>query len=50
MQNKELNEKKIELVKTLARIRAGREKNLKKGKFIRREIAQMMTKMKGEAK
>lgn len=35
--------KKIELAKFLANLAAGKEKNLKKGKNLRKEIAQMMT-------
>lgn len=36
--------KKIELAKFLANLAAGKEKNVKKGKILRKEIAQMLTK------
>ncbi len=35
--------KKIELAKFLANLAAGKEKNVKKGKNLRKEIAQMLT-------
>ena len=34
---------KIELIKTITRMYAGREKNLKKAKFLRKEIARSFT-------
>ena len=45
-------EKKKELVNIVGRIYAGREKNLKKAKNLRREVAQILTimNMKGEIK
>ena len=47
---KMVNEKRVELTKITSRMYAGREKNLKKGKMIRRDIAQIMSimNMKGE--
>jgi len=36
--------KKLELTKVIGRIHAGREKNLKKAKNLRKEIAQILTK------
>jgi ribosomal protein L29 len=44
-----LNEKRVELTKITSKMYAGREKNLKKGKMLRREIAQIMT-VKGQIK
>ncbi len=42
---KMVGEKRIELVKLTSRMYAGREKNLKKGKMIKRDIAQIKTVM-----
>ncbi len=38
-----INAKKLEADKITARIQAGREKNLKKAKILKREIAQILT-------
>ena len=38
-----VSDKKLELAKTLSELKVGREKNLKKPKNIRRDIAQMLT-------
>ncbi len=42
---KSVIEKKIELTKLIGRINTGKEKNVKKPKMLRREIAQIMTKI-----
>ena len=42
-----VSEKRIELTKFTSRMYAGREKNLKKGKMIKRDIAQIKSVMKG---
>ncbi len=47
---KMVKEKKLELAKVLAMISAGREKNLKKAKNLRCEIAQILTVQKVESK
>ena len=39
----EIREKKRELAKFLANLAAGKEKNVKKGKNLKKEIAQMIT-------
>lgn len=44
-----LDEKRVELTKITSKMYAHREKNLKKGKILRREIAQIMT-VKGQIK
>lgn len=41
--NKTVNEKRLELIKVKASIKTSREKNLKKAKNLRRDIAQMLT-------
>ncbi len=38
-----VSEKKIELTKLMGRVSTAKEKNLKKGKMIRRDIAQILT-------
>ncbi len=38
-----VNAKKLELTKITSRIYAGREKNVKKGRNLRRDIAQIMS-------
>lgn len=50
LRNKKINElekllskKRNELINTYAKIKAGQEKNLKKAKNIRRDIAQILT-------
>lgn len=50
LRNKEINElekllskKRNELINTYAKIKAGQEKNLKKAKNIKRDIAQILT-------
>lgn len=40
---KSLADKKLELLKAMANMKAGKDKNLKKVKLIRREIAQIST-------
>lgn len=51
--SKELSEmvksKKLELAKVLGKISVGKERNLRKGMMIRREIAQIITVKKGKA-
>ena len=41
--NKELNDKKKELEKHMGDVYKGKEKNLKKAKFIRKDIARIKT-------
>lgn len=47
---KMVRERKLELAKALAMASAGREKNLKKAKNLRREIAQILTIQRAESK
>ncbi len=47
---KMVDEKKKEVTLTLGRMYVGKEKNLRKAKMIRREIAQIMTIMKMKGK
>ena len=47
---KMVKERKLELAKTLAAMGAGREKNLKKARNLRVEIAQILTVQKVESK
>ena len=44
-----LKEKKLELAKTKVKIASGEEKNIKKAKNLRREIAQLLTILKEKA-
>jgi ribosomal protein L29 len=46
--SKMVSEKRVELIKFTTRMYAGREKNLKRGKMIRRDIAQILTIVKGD--
>ena len=43
---KSLKEKKTELTKAYAEVHAGKEKNLKKMKLVKRDIAQILTVVK----
>ena len=45
---KDVNAKKLELNQITSRIYAGKEKNIKKAKMLRREIARMLTKLSKE--
>lgn len=40
---KELEEKRLELSKAIVNVRITKEKNLKKAKFLRRDISQILT-------